>query len=142
MAQQSLLFRLPVHHVEGGDVGIGGWTRRGFACLTFVGVVQGPHTSPNIMVEATIILFALKGFYELVAFFAICIFGGLVLPCPLLVRLFLLFLLLFLYFLRFSFLVRLCLARCCLLFHRFVSGGAATHLLERIDLRHHRHDLF
>ena len=71
LAWQSLLFRVAVHHVKGSNVGIGGWTRHSFVCLTIGGVVQGPHAGPITMVQAPVILFAFEGFHECVAFFAI-----------------------------------------------------------------------
>ena len=67
LAQQSLSFRVAVHRVEGSNVGVGGWTRHSFVRLTIIGVGQGPHSGPIVVVEAPIIFLAFESLDKSVA---------------------------------------------------------------------------
>ena len=72
------MFRITIHGVKRCKVGIGGWCLLFFACLTIIGLMQGPHARSFAVIQAPIILLSFKGLlHKSVIFFAISILGGL-----------------------------------------------------------------
>ena len=131
----SFLIVFPIHGIESSYVGVCHGVSACLARLTFIGVVQGPHTRSIIMVQAPIIFLALKSLDESIIFLAVCLFGRFVLPCPFVIG----FLLLFLRFLGWGFLGGLFLAHWFLLV--LLGGSASMFLLQRVYLCCHGHNL-
>ena len=99
--------------------------------------MQGPHTSPIVLIGTPEVFLAFKGLHESIILLAVIILGGFILPCPLVRGLLLhclLCLLLVLCFLgrRFLFL------RCGL---AVLFCHASTFLFQRVDFCRHGHNL-
>ena len=72
-----------VYRVEGGYVGFGSRTRRRFARFAVLGVMQGPHASPVVVVCAPEVFLPFKRLHERIVLLAVALLGGFVFPCPL-----------------------------------------------------------
>ena len=82
LAQPSFHVRVTIDRVEGGNVCLGGRTCRCLARFAVLGVVQGPHASPVVVVGAPEIFLAFEGLHKSIILLAVVVLGGFILPCP------------------------------------------------------------
>ena len=73
----SFHVRVTVYRVEGGDVCLGRHTCMHFARFTVLGVMQGPHASPVIMVCAPEVFLSFKRLHKSIVLLAVILLGGL-----------------------------------------------------------------
>ena len=82
MGRPSFHLRVAVYGVEGGDVCFGRRTYRRFVRFTVLWVMQGPHSSPVVVVCAPEVFLTFKRLHESFDFLAVVLLGVLVFSCP------------------------------------------------------------